>query len=458
MKRRHIFIYVIFLITLIPLILTSCPPSGLLSQYRIRVSGDRNGGAFAIYGDTLSGNIYVKKISSDGEMLWGDKGVLLVTGNKNRWTFYGLNIISDNPEEVIVAWPDASSSFNYLARLDYFGKIVWQHKMPFLEQIIVDKNGGVIVAFDINEHLSVSKIDAEGNYPWGEKGIELSSHANHHENIQITSDGAGGAIIVWNETVSPGIDHIFAQRVNAYGKMVWGDNVSVLSKTGGDWVRSLQVTEDSNGGAIVAWLQTIDLGSQDGKHISFKWDVLAQKINSDGSVCWDKDGVSLLISQESSRHRSILIINNGIGGAVIGWTDSQMDTYAQTLDTEGKILWQPGGVKVSHITQNPYNLYPQIANNGSGGAIFAYDGHDRGLRIQNIDINSNLLWGENGVAITQDGFDQYSMSSDGNGGAIIGWGIDRVRSKKEFIQQAFIQKVGSDGKLLWGKDGITLNN
>jgi hypothetical protein len=53
--------------------------------YGIRIMGDGAGGAYALYEDHIGGNIYAQKISPEGKLLWGEKGILL---GKNEGHFY----------------------------------------------------------------------------------------------------------------------------------------------------------------------------------------------------------------------------------------------------------------------------------------------------------------------------------------------------------------------------------
>ena len=51
--------------------------------------------------------------------------------------------------------------------------------------------------FDID--LYAQRVDAEGDALWALDGVALSTEAADQENPQITSDGAGGAIVVWED-------------------------------------------------------------------------------------------------------------------------------------------------------------------------------------------------------------------------------------------------------------------
>ena len=78
----------------------------------------------------------------------------------------------------------------------------------------------------------------------------------------------------------------------------------------------------------------------------------------------------------------------------------------------------------------------------------------KGLHVQKLETSGNPVWPENGLVITDDYFTSHSLSSDGMGGIIIGWGTKKGWFSEE---KAFIQRVSTSGQLLWGENGIRLN-
>ena len=64
-------------------------------MYGLKVTDDGNGGAIAVYEDTLGGHIYAQRIDSEGKTLCGGKGVLLGGSWSKSYSFFNLNIASD---------------------------------------------------------------------------------------------------------------------------------------------------------------------------------------------------------------------------------------------------------------------------------------------------------------------------------------------------------------------------
>ena len=131
-------------------------------------------------------------------------------------------------------------------------------------------------------------------------------HGNGDQYIPtITSDGAGGAIVTWEDSRSGNYD-IYAQRVNASGAVQWtADGVALCTATGSQWAPT--ITSDGAGGAIVTW--------QD--YRSGNYDIYAQRVNASGAVQWTADGVALCTA--TGYQGAPTITSDGAGGAIVTW-------------------------------------------------------------------------------------------------------------------------------------------
>lgn len=472
-KKRILSIAAIIAIFLSSLLLiTGCPQPGD-SSYGLKVTGDGNGGAIAIYGDKSGGNIYVQKINSGGKTEWGEKGVVLGDTNNKYYGFQSTNIISSGPGEVIVSWMETTSneppvkSISHICKLDSSGLEVWQRDYERVNQFISDGDGGVIFEYSPDEKtIWVNRIDTGGNFPWGENGILLPSPGNMRK---IVSDGVGGTIIIMKESQYPAeakpgettaTNSLFAQRISTDGKLVWGDDLGngmkVYDFPGGTWIDSLQAIEDRAGGVILTWFQATEDPTAEAGHRQ-TWDIVVQRIDADGNILWQPGGTPFQITKTNSTAAPMepSLAGDGLGGAIVIWRDMRHDAdgeasiYAQRAGVDGTVMWEAGGVKVSSTSLNPR---PLIISDEAGDVIIAYSYQEDGkiLNLQKLDGNGRTVWQTNGITITGDGFSSFIISPDGQGGIIAAWGTGSSG-------KAFIQRVSGDGKLLWGEKGIKLN-
>ena len=176
-------IALILLMLAVPVLSTGC---GCMRQacqpYGPRVASDGAGCSIAVYEDIKSGNqhdFYVEKISPEGDIIWGDRGVLIGGGYKEWGSFHDLHIVSDGYGGALVSWVVSASSeqrtyTTYVARVDAEGNILWQREARGADRMISDGAGGAIIATDYSydeETLFIIKIDSDGRFPWGEDGI-----------------------------------------------------------------------------------------------------------------------------------------------------------------------------------------------------------------------------------------------------------------------------------------------
>jgi len=118
---------------------------------------------------------YVQKISRQGDLLWGENGVLMGSGHGAARTYAGdLHAVTDGSGGAIVIWPafpsqpeeEPSSLRTHVARIDFEGNIKWRRDIPGINLAITDGSGGVIIAYtDSYDEIAVLKVDAEGNLP-----------------------------------------------------------------------------------------------------------------------------------------------------------------------------------------------------------------------------------------------------------------------------------------------------
>ncbi len=453
------------------------------TPYGPRVTGDGTGGAIAVY-ENIKGPdkraFYAQRISSEGDALWGKKGVLVGSGYKTSDSFFDLHIVNDDSNGAIIAWgayPSRSKQISYvthITRVDSEGSILWQREVRDVDHMISDGAGGAIIATVYNEKtLFIIKVDSEGNFPWGEDGIWIYREEYQCHSFKLASDGSGGAIVIWQERLAePGLEPhrpeitecIFAQRVNSEGNLLWGQSGVLLYTTPeGVAAEGHQVISDGSGGAIAVWHQwplgKIEFGTPE----ALLNDICAQHVDTDGNILWQQNGVPLGITKGGGQiPHTPLVVSDSSGGAIIIWEDVRqvMCIYAQRVDAEGNIRWQEGGMQVCSIKSHSSFAYRTAVSDGSGGAIIAWgykeaETNEEGLLVQRIDAAGRTVWPDNGtLASTARNRIAHAISDDGCGGVIVSWGAQQPLLKSK---QSYVQRIDAEGNCLWGEKGILLN-
>lgn len=266
------------------------------------------------------------------------------------------------------------------------------------------------------------------------------------------SDGAGGAIYVWTDTRNSNPD-LFAQRVGSLGAPVWtADGIQLTSALGAEI--NPVIIPDGAGGAIVAWEE----GPNSGDIVDR--DIKAQRISASGQLLWGADGLS--ISAAPDGQIQPVMASDGAGGAIIAWVDYRngvSDLYAQRVSGAGAPLWAVDGAPLTQAVD--YQFSPSIVSDGNGGAIAAWTDRRSGfftVYAQRLNGNGQAVWTVDGIRIgTQDASDFANLLPDGSGGAMILW-KDFQAVSGFFIDHFDIYgaRVNAAGQPLWGANGAPI--
>ena len=371
-----------------------------------------------------------------------------------------LQIISDGAGGAIIVWEDARNvHFDIFAqRVDAHGNVLWKKDGVSIcsapenqnrPRIVSDGAGGAIITWhDVrngisNSDIYVQHIDADGNVQWTKDGIPVCAVANAQNSPCIATDGAGGAIIIWQDFRTNYAD-LCAQRINKNGELLWAkDGVLVCGTSGAQ--SAPVVVDDGVGGVIVVW--------QDFRRTYA--DLYAQRVDGSGKIAWERSGVALC---NAPGHESFPVITgNGAEGAIVAWVDTRNgnnDVFAQQVDGNGSVQWLTNGIPVCTVSGN--QNYPVIVSDGSGGAILTWwdmRSGDFNIYAQRIDLTGNALWVKDGLAVCVEASIQncVSISSDGAGGAIMAWNDNR-----DSAFDVYAQRIDPKGLAKWNNNGVAV--
>jgi hypothetical protein len=280
---------------------------------------------------------------------------------------------------------------------------------------------------------------------WVQDGVALCTATGEQYSPTIMSDGAGGAIVTWEDSRSGDYD-IYAQRVNASGAVLWTTNgVGLATATGEQGAPT--IISDGAGGAIVAWTD----------QRTGTYDIYAQRVNASGAVQWTTGGVAICAA--TGNQESPMIVSDGAGGAIVTWYDGRSgnyDIYAQRVNASGAAQWTTNGVALCTITGTQWN--PTIVSDGAGGAIVTWsDGRSGNVDIyaQRMNASGAVQWAANGLALCTAAGDQQfpQIASDGAGGAIVTWCDSRSGT-----YDIYAQRVIASGSVhfMWMTNGVAL--
>jgi hypothetical protein len=124
--------------------------------------------------------------------------------------------------------------------------------------------------------IYAQRYDMGGNASWTADGVTVCSAVLSQEAPIAVSDGMGGAIVTWTDTRvnnQTGYLDVYAQHVDGSGNMLWTpDGQAVCKEANSQWVDA--IVSDGAGGAIPVW--------NDERNTSTKSDIYAQRIERNG--------------------------------------------------------------------------------------------------------------------------------------------------------------------------------
>jgi hypothetical protein len=204
----------------------------------------------------------------------------------------------------------------------------------------------------------------------------------------VAPDDSGGAIVAWLDNRSGETD-IYAQRVDSSGVVLWtADGVPICTEAHGRY--NHVIVGDGAGGAVIAW--------DDYRNDPTLWsdsDLYAQRVGPAGGVQWAPGGVPLCMADGSQMQ--VALTADGAGGAVAAWVDLRSDTgwwtnpdlYAQRLSPVGAPLWTADGIPL--CTAPLPQWLPSVVADGAGGAFVVWQ--DRRSRDADLIYAQRLTGG-----------------------------------------------------------------
>jgi hypothetical protein len=401
-----------------------CTATG--DQQYPQIISDGMGGAIVAWYDYRSGesDIYAQRLNASGAVQWAADGVGLCTATGSQTDPV---ITSDGAGGAIVAWTDSRSGNDdiYVQRLNASGAVQWTPDgvalcaataFQYGPQIISDGAGGAIVTWNDNRggyyDIYAQRVNASGAAQWAANGVAICTAPQNQGYPTIAADGAGGAIIAWYDFRN-GDNDVYAQRVNASGVVQWAANGVPLC-TATAYQNSPKIISDGAGGAIVAWYDYRSGSS---------YDIYAQRVNASGAIQWMANGVALCTAIGDQDYP--VITSDGAGGAIVAWWDYRREVFAQRVNASGAVQWAAGGVALCAATADQES--PAITSDGAGGAIVTWsDYHNASsydIYVQRLNASGAIQWTMNGVSLCAARWDQEApqIATDGASGAIVTW-------------------------------------
>lgn len=363
------------------------------------VISDGAGGAIIAWHDGRTGgvnnaDIYAQKLNAAGVAQWTADGVLISSAARNQFV---PELASDGAGGAIITWYDYRNNFStpdvYAQRVNAAGVVEWLldgieiaviQGSQIGPRIVPDGAGGaVIVWLDFRSltHYEVyaQRVTSAGAPQWGVNGTAISTSSGLKFNLEMVSDGSGGAIATWQDHRGVSTD-IYAQRVSFAGIAQWSGDVAVCTE--GSHQNYPTIATDGAHGAVISW--------EDGRVSGF--DIYAQRINATGVAQWTPNGVAVCAASGAQDRTGTA--SDGAGGAIVVWQDRRSgdyDLYAQRINAAGAAQWTADGIVIT--TAGGEQRFPVTFADGAGGAFLVW----QDARNSDPDVYAQRLNGSGSI-------------------------------------------------------------
>jgi hypothetical protein len=334
-------------------------------------------------------------------------------------------------------------------------------------QAVSDGAGGVIIVWQDrrgdNSDIYAQHLFASGapDAAWLSSGVLLCGAAGEQRYPNAVTDGAGGAIVTW-EDGRGGEGDIYAQHVLVSGLVdpMWPQDGRAVC-TDGELQMHPTLGADDAGGAFVIWDD-----HRNGSSPAMRFDIYAQHLLHSGDIApgWPENG--LAVCTTPSDHQAPLVVSDHSGGAVAVWHDDRQgnwDIYAHHLLASGQLDrdWPADGSVVCAAAGD--QMGPVGVADGDGGVIVAWTdsraGGESDVYVQHVQASGTAdpAWPTDGLAVCAASEARWfpCITSDGAGGAIVAW----CNRRGSGDAGPYVQHILASGDLdpSWSSEGRALS-
>ncbi len=409
----------------------------------------------------LAGSLF-----ASGEFLWVENGVSVRQGVHIEWQRTGDEGL---PGELIFGWSDTRTGDRdiYVQKIDSTGQLLWgetgiratvadgRQEDPVM---VSDGAGGAFLAWidyrdDEYGDVYAQHLDAAGNLSWDPAGVPIAVNAGSQQTANMARGAAGVAYVIWDDGSLSESGDIFGTVLSLSGPLAAGgtNGLAVVSATGTQTNHSI---ETSGSEAVVVWRDTRDSNDPD---------IYGQRLDVNFTGLWGENGT--LICGAASDQVYPKVAPADADRVAVSWLDNRAhiktDVYSQLLDANGNAVWAVDGIALTSLgsEQNA----SRVKSNGVDRIYYVWqdfrnNAQDPDIFMQSLDLNGTPVWADGGIPVSQADLKQlqprFTLSE--NGGMYVTWLDERNGGYPQ--SDIYVQHVSPAGDMSFVNDGLALTN
>jgi len=318
-----------------------------------------------------------------------------------------LGIVAESDSGAIVLYYDSRNNEDdiYAQRVDRHGNPEWASggvlvrnaaNLGFFSNVIPDGAGGALIAWDELEATTghdvvVQRVLSNGTLGYGASGLDICNAANDQGEPQLVPGPTGSYFVIWKDdrTASGGESDLYVQRVTTAGTVVFTANglkinsATYVNEGGYGNGGDPYVAADLLGGFLVTWIP-------DGTRTP-----RVQRMSSAGVLQWTSDGVAYGASGDETE----AIAADSSGGALLAFQHyspfPSSYPYFEHVTSTGTVQYASPGLALSIAGVSASTNFPMwVHRDGSGGAWVYVPGYQSAwsnLYRQHVNSSGTLL-------------------------------------------------------------------
>ncbi|MCK4654018.1 MAG: T9SS type A sorting domain-containing protein [Candidatus Cloacimonetes bacterium] len=389
--------------------------------------------------------IRIQKINANGDLLWGEEGILLENSGANAEP---PQLVMHSDGGIYVFWYESPQSVIKGIRLLANGSVAagWEDGVEILPAYYIykthsDQMDGVILASALSDDIYIQRVDENGNKLWGYNGTLLYNGNDYIHEIDICSSNAGEYYFSWRARFLGILYKIMMQKTDSTGNPVWNSPINISEY---DYISRLITICPSDSQPIVSWIciQTL----------------FSQKIDSDGNLLWGEEGITVFESNYDLNRDSVILKEDNANGCILSWADYNYNfenkILVQRLNSNGDLQFGEDGL-ILYVTSN-YGVFSSLAITDQKYYFCWLDNlnNSTSLAHQIIDGEGNIYLEENGeemfAGLSGLIYDLKILSNEDN--PIMLWSDTR----NSYNGRIYLQILNSDGSNVFEENGIPI--
>lgn len=430
--------------------------SGCKNPINISTAADNAGGTFIFWEDKTdqkNSDIFFQYLDEEGQIGFRADGKP-VSGQKSVKTNPVCAQFTDN--SALVVWRDYSgdkagdlvaqkvSSDGNLLFGETGMKITNRNGEELDHSMVTDAKGNVFITYIYRDYavpsnysVCVQKLSNLGYPGFRENGIQIVKSPKVKSHPLVTPDNLGGAYIFWVES-SDGTAQLYSSHIDQLGIETWQKAPVLISRPRENVFNYITIPA-FNSSAYIAW-----------EVKKYDKNIVHSLVSLDGKNLWrrNRDDVSSLFGSQTNPQA--FYADSAVTISWVNETLKDKDIYIQRFDFLGKPQWKKDGEPVIRMREN--QISQRTMSDRSGGAMVSWlDNRNKPERsnifIQHISRSGKPLWDSTGIEMAAGANTDKSYLSlvpnKSNAAAIV------FKETRGGINSIYAQRIMANGKFIF---------